>query len=77
MLGWCPRLLAITSFCPTTSETGKTQSRLIDATIYDFREITLHVTEPLDWSHANPPLLIKQFQERSSIIANAYAAAGG
>ncbi|STX56085.1 kinase [Klebsiella pneumoniae] len=44
----------ITSFCPTTFQPGKTQSCLIDAMIYDFQEITLHVTEPLDWSYANP-----------------------
>ena len=30
--------------------------------IYDFREITLHVTEPLDWSYANPRCWI-QFQD--------------
>lgn len=42
--------------------TGKTQSCLIDAMIYDFQEITLHVTEPLDWSYANPRCWI-QFQD--------------
>ncbi|MDP1491890.1 hypothetical protein, partial [Klebsiella pneumoniae] len=42
--------------------TGKTRSCLIDAMMYDSQEITLHVTEPLDWSYTNPRCWI-QFQD--------------
>lgn len=61
MLGWCHDFgdhIILSDDIPT----GKTQSCLIDAMIYDFREITLHVTEPLDWSYANPRCWI-QFQD--------------
>ena len=60
MLGWCHDFgdhIILSDDIPT----GKTQSCLIDAMIYDFQEITLHVTEPLDWSYANPRCWI-QFQ---------------
>ncbi len=65
----------ITSFCPTTFEPGKTQSCLIDAMIYDFQEITLHVTEPLDWELRESSLL-DTVSGWSTIIANAHAATG-
>ncbi|UNS83641.1 host specificity factor TipJ family phage tail protein (plasmid) [Klebsiella pneumoniae] len=61
MLGWCHDIgdhIILSDDIPT----GKTQSCLIDAMIYDFQEITLHVTEPLDWSYANPRCWI-QFQD--------------
>lgn len=61
MLGWCHDFgdhIILSDDIPT----GKTQSCLIDAMIYDFQEITLHVTEPLDWSYANPRCWI-QFQD--------------
>ncbi len=61
MLGWCHDFgdhIVLSDDIPT----GKTQSCLIDAMIYDFQEITLHVTEPLDWSYANPRCWI-QFQD--------------
>ncbi|MGI1279509.1 host specificity factor TipJ family phage tail protein, partial [Klebsiella quasipneumoniae subsp. similipneumoniae] len=61
MLGWCHDFgdhIILSDDIPT----GKTQSCLIDAMIYDFQKITLHVTEPLDWSYANPRCWI-QFQD--------------
>lgn len=61
MLGWCHDFgdhIILSDDIPT----GKTQSCLIDAMIYDFQEITLHVTEPLDWSYTNPRCWI-QFQD--------------
>ncbi|WP_431000252.1 host specificity factor TipJ family phage tail protein [Klebsiella pneumoniae] len=61
MLGWCHDFgdhIILSDDIPT----GKTQSCLIDAMIYDFQEITLHVTEPLDWSYASPRCWI-QFQD--------------
>ncbi|HCQ8351368.1 host specificity factor TipJ family phage tail protein [Klebsiella variicola] len=61
MLGWCHDF-GDHIILSDDSPTGKTQSCLIDAMIYDFQEITLHVTEPLDWSYANPRCWI-QFQD--------------
>lgn len=61
MLGWCHDFgdhIILSDDIPT----GKTQSCLIDAMIYDLQEITLHVTEPLDWSYANPRCWL-QFQD--------------
>ncbi|EIX9149814.1 TPA: host specificity factor TipJ family phage tail protein [Klebsiella pneumoniae] len=61
MLGWCHDF-GDHIILSDDIRTGKTQSCLIDAMIYDFQEITLHVTEPLDWSYANPRCWI-QFQD--------------
>jgi hypothetical protein len=61
MLGWCHEFgdhIILSDDIPT----GKTRSCLIDAMMYDTQEITLHVTEPLDWSYANPRCWI-QFQD--------------
>ncbi|VTM52058.1 kinase [Klebsiella quasipneumoniae] len=74
MLGWCHDFgdhIILSDDIPT----GKTQSCLIEAMIYDFQEITLHVTEPLDWSYRESPLL-DTVSGRSTIIANAHAATG-
>jgi hypothetical protein len=53
--------LAITSFSDDIP-TGKTISCLIEAMTFDDEVITLTVTEPLDWSYANPRCWI-QFQD--------------
>ncbi|HHN4460612.1 TPA: host specificity factor TipJ family phage tail protein [Klebsiella michiganensis] len=60
MLGWCHDF-GDHIILSDDIRTGKTQSCLIDAMTYDFQEITLHVTEPLDWSYTNPRCWI-QFQ---------------
>ncbi|MCX3880577.1 hypothetical protein NAH03_24300, partial [Stenotrophomonas maltophilia] len=63
-LGWCHHFghhIILSDDIPT----GKTQSCLIDAMIYDLQEITLHVTEPLDWSFENPRALIR-YQDGSA-----------
>lgn len=60
LLGWCYQFgdhIILSDDIPT----GKTRSCLIDAMMYDSQEITLHVTEPLDWSYTNPRCWI-QFQ---------------
>ncbi|HGN9286827.1 TPA: host specificity factor TipJ family phage tail protein [Klebsiella quasipneumoniae] len=61
LLGWCYQFgdhIILSDDIPT----GKTRSCLIDAMMYDSQEITLHVTEPLDWSYTNPRCWI-QFQD--------------
>lgn len=60
MLGWCHDF-GDHIILSDDIRTGKTQSCLIDAMTYDFQEITLRVTEPLDWSYTNPRCWI-QFQ---------------
>ena len=60
MLGWCHDF-GDHIILSDDIRTGKTCSCLIDAMMYDTQEITLHVTEPLDWSYANPRCWI-QFQ---------------
>ncbi|HCB0667827.1 TPA: kinase [Klebsiella variicola subsp. variicola] len=61
LLGWCYQFgdhIILSDDIPT----GKTRSCLIDAMMYDSQEITLHVTEPLEWSYTNPRCWI-QFQD--------------
>lgn len=61
MLGWCHEFgdhIILSDDIPT----GKTRSCLIDAMSYNAQKITLHVTEPLDWSYVNPRCWI-QFQD--------------
>ncbi|EMY3087186.1 phage tail protein [Klebsiella variicola] len=61
MLGWCHEF-GDHIILSDDILTGKTRSCLIDAMRYDTQKITLHVTEPLDWSYANPRCWI-QFQD--------------
>ncbi|ENE4801578.1 host specificity factor TipJ family phage tail protein [Klebsiella michiganensis] len=61
LLGWCYQFgdhIILSDDIPT----GKTISCLIEAMAFDDEVITLTVTEPLDWSYANPRCWI-QFQD--------------